>query len=196
LTPAALALLVHAGPSRALGVLCVVGAIIIAVSAKTSSGVLAAQEKLGSAIRPELTSVSGYIPLGETAIYRPGSDALVETYTRAGISKNGYPVAFVLVTEGVSSPVCGGALDPVHNLVESATSCTKRGLTWSRTSKSGHELDRTIDGHLVRVSGPLTTPSSVLDAALDNAKPMDDEYYRHLLFGEAGQYIPALDGLR
>jgi len=29
-----------------------------------------------------------------------------------------------------------------------------------------------------------------------NAKPMDDRYYRHLLFGESGQYIPELDGLR
>jgi hypothetical protein len=34
------------------------------------------------------------------------------------------------------------------------------------------------------------------EPALANAKPMDDRYYRHLLFGENGQYIPELDGLR
>jgi hypothetical protein len=117
-------------------------------------------------------------------------------YITAGVSTNGYPVQFVLTTDAKRVPACGPPLDTHQSPPEPQTTCTKTATGWLRTSASAHELTRVVDGKLVRVTGPLSTPTAVLRAALANAKPMDDRYYRHLLFGENGQYIPELDGLR
>ncbi len=209
LAPAALALLSHGGPPRAIALLGILVAIVLLIAfgiqAKTQSDLVAGQQRLGSPVRPEVTAVKGYVPYGETQLQAPGtpSQALSWGYIKSGESTDGYPIQFVLITDQKTVAVCGAPLD-ARQLAsdgqqispEPETSCTKSGSRWSRTSANAHELSCIIDGKLVRAIAPHSTPVSVLWSALNNAKPMDDRYYRHLLLGERGQYIPELDGLR
>lgn len=198
LVPAAIALVAHAGPPRVIALVCIVAAIVLGIQAKTQSDVVSAQERLGSTLRPEVTSVAGYVPFGETQLESPGtrSQALAWGYVKSGVSTDGYPIQFVLTTDQKSVDVCGPKLDAHQAAPEPQSSCTRTGTEWLRTSAGAHELSRVVDGKLVRATAPLSTPTRVLRTALNNAKPMDDRYYRHLLFGESGQYIPELDGLR
>ena len=198
LAPAAIAFLTHAGPPRAIALVCIVAAIALGIQAKSQSDVVSAQQRLGSTLRPEVTSVAGYVPFGETQLESPGttSQALAWGYIKSEVSTDGYPIQFVLTTDQKRVDVCGPTLDAHQTAPEPQSSCTRAGDEWVRTSAGAHELSRVVDGKLVRATAPLSTPTAVLRAALNNAKPMDDRYYRHLLFGESGQYIPELDGLR
>jgi len=198
LAPATFALLAHAGPSRAIAVACIVATIVLGVQAKSHADLVSAQQRLGSTIHPEVTSVTGFQPYGETHLAYPGttSQALAWGYIKSGILSGPIPVQFVLTTDRPDVHVCGPALNAHRQSPEPQLTCTESGPEWSRTSADFHELARIEDGYLVRVTAPASTPDAVLARALDHAEPMDDRYYRHLLYGESGQYIPELDGLR
>jgi hypothetical protein len=166
LVPATIALLAHPGPPRAPAVVCVAAAIAVGIQVKTQSDVIAAQQRLGSTLRPEVTSVAGYVPYAETRRESPGTDsqALSWGYITARVSTNGYPVQFVLTTDAKRVPACGPPLDTHQSPPEPQTTCTKTATGWLRTSASAHELTRVVDGKLVRVTGPLSTPTAVLRA--------------------------------
>lgn len=199
LVPAALALLTHAGPARAVAVLAIIGAIVIGWNAKNESDAVQAKLVLGSSVRPDVTNVPGYTPVGETQRTDPStsSEALSWGYRRSGISTDGSQVRFVLTTDVATAAVCGPVLWAQQiTQPEPETSCVHNGNDWARTSAHTYEIARIVHGKLVRVTAPNSTPKSVLTTALRNATPMNDRYYRHLLFGEKGQYLPELDGLR
>ncbi len=199
LVPVALALVSHSGPPRAVAVIAIVAAVAIGVNAKNESDTVQAKLALGSGLRPDVTTVPGYTPYGETQLAYPGtlSEALAWGYIKSGTSTDGYPVQFVLTTDVGTAAVCGSPLY-AHQLTqpEPEVQCVQQGKDWMRSSANAYEIVHVGDGKLLRVTAPTSTPKSVLTAALRNAKPMDDRYYRHLLFGQSGQYIPELDGLR
>lgn len=49
--------------------------------------------------------------------------------------------------------------------------------TWLRSSRTGHEFLREVDGLTVALGAPREVPESVLPAAFEAARPMDDDEY-------------------
>lgn len=216
---AVVALLPYAGPPRVLaGIALVVTVVVVgvtAIGAIESGRATEAHKRLGTSIRPYVVTVEGYEAQYEMASAGLPTGGLRQTMRleseKVTSADAAMPGDITLLNQSVDEPITSGAteLEPAtmcglpllgvnQGNAEDETSCVKDadGKTWVRTSAAGLELARILDGVIVRVSaGPKVSEATLRDA-LDSAKLMDDRYYRHLLYGEEGEYIPELDGLR
>lgn len=204
---ALIALVTYAGPLRVLAItaacICAIVLILHAMTERASDELAEGQARFGSSVRPFVAVIDGYRSLGEPTATAAG--AVAGFYREQGAEQTGpaaNPTDITLATEtdatsGIST-ACGPPLlgTDGDGAPQDQLSCTQNGNTWTRKSANGHELARILDGYIVRVSASMEVSTSTLEMALDAAHPMDDRFYRHLLFGEQGEYIPELDGKR
>ena len=133
------------------------------------------------------------------------SGAVAGAYREQGAEQTGplaNPTDITVATETVpttgTSSACGPQLlgSDGDGAPQDQVSCTQQGGRWMRESINGHEFARILDRKIVRVSASTKVLTSTLEEALDSARLMDDRFYRHLLFGEQGEYIRERDGNR
>ena len=205
---AVMAFLTHPGPLRLFSALGITAAIAI-VAATISTNVMKdaeaeAQDHFGSDIRPYVSTIDGYAPRREPTARTPdlvvGGFGVIEP---GQIQPQGDAADFVIATERIVPSAerlsaCGPELFITTDFegTEAVDTCDKRGELWMRTSASGHEVAWLVDDLLVRVSAQASTPRRLLQEILASTRPMADEYYKHLLFGEEGHYFLEYDGYR
>jgi hypothetical protein len=155
----------------------------------------AAIVKFGSSLRPWVIGLDGYRQHGDPHVI--DAKVLWTVFYRPEQADQGS--LFVTVTTDASTTaVCGAPLraETGTELEQQEKTCRQSGDTWRRTSQDRHEVALVAGDLVVRVaaSGDVTE-NELIDVAR-SVRPMSDDYYRHALFGEDGQYIPALDGAR
>jgi hypothetical protein len=188
IAPAISALLAHAGPPRVIAFLSVVAAIV-AISAppivERQLAEDAERQRITALVpRPFVSDVDGYQRWGEGGAVDGTFDRMQVAYrTDRAAEADGNVVAYVVVTDFVATDACGsfGVYSGTYFQIEEEVSCELVGDTWKRTSASGYELARMIDGTLVRVAGSRFTPLDDIRTALGSATPMDDAAFNRLL---------------
>lgn len=188
--PAAAALLMHPGRMRrtALGVpIAAIVALLWAVLPDQPSLHDQIREreqtlssKIGTTIRPYVTSVDGYRAVEAPYVVDPH---LVDALYRPADDDVDASSDFALLTEslagGVRPIVCGSYLDVVHlgDQPEESMKCSADGDRWVRLSRSLHEVTVRRGRTVVRAVAARRVPLTVLTSAIANAQPMDDEQF-------------------
>ncbi|MEO7722149.1 MAG: hypothetical protein ABIS08_09565 [Pseudolysinimonas sp.] len=178
--PTLVTLLGYAGPTRAASLALItaaaVGGVVMASVSGHANALAHAQQGFGSTVRPMVATVPGFHTTPEIA-HAIGVDTVAVDYRPAPVD----PIAFSILTEASTGPVCGQNLYDQRDI---ETSCVNDGEVWVRSNAQIHEVSRVIHGHLVRVVGPTSTPESLLRRVLAAAAPMSDGDYDSMLLDD------------
>jgi hypothetical protein len=193
------ALLMHEGwPRRAAAAVAAVAVVTTAVTSIHHHHVedrKAAIVAFGSTMRPWVIGLDGYRQHGDPTVVSP--KILRTSYYRPEQSDRP-DLELTITTDASTTVVCGDVLRATMqaDFEQPERTCRQSDGIWRRTSKDGHEVAIVKGNRIVRVAASDAVPEQSLIEALRSVRPMSDRYYRHALFGEAGEYIPALDGRR
>ena len=200
--PAVLALFAYRGIARIVAAVIAVIAVVVATSVgatkKAEADYEAGYARFGSDMRPYVTDLDGYTQLFEPRI--AGPDVIIATFLPEGVDATGEvrePGELAIITQrnaGLCDPIVYG-ISRSDGPVDQVT-CDETGDTAVRTTATNHEVSKRVGDIVVRANAAMDVPLDELTAALDASRLIDDRYYRHLLFGEQGEYIEELDGKR
>jgi hypothetical protein len=193
------ALLSHAGWPRAVGA----GIAVVTVTTTTVTLVhrdhveerKAAIIAFGSTARPWVIGLNGYRQHGDPIVVSP---KILRTSFYRPEQSDRPNLELTITTDGSTTVVCGDVLRATMqaDFEQPEKTCRQSGGVWRRTSKDGHEVAIVKGNRIVRVAASADVPEPLMVEALRSVRPMSDRYYRHALYGEDGEYIPALDGRR
>lgn len=193
------ALLMYEGRPRlvgsALGVAIAAGTIVTLTHRDHLEDRRAAIAEFGSSVRPWVVDLDGYRQGGDPVVVLP--KVLRTTFYRPEQS-SAPDLELTITTDASSTVVCGAVLRATigADFEQPEKTCRQSNGMWRRTSEGGHEVALVKDGRVVRVAASNNVPEGELVDAIRSVRPMSDDYYRHALFGEDGQYIEELDGAR
>ena len=128
----------------------------------------------GTLQRPWVTDAEG---VQLRAVQLLGGDSLLSTYVLVDGS-SGAEISLRVQPSLPEAADCGGSLVSLSWESTPLTDCRAVAPdTWLRSSETGHEFLREVDGTTVAVGAPREVPEAVLRAASVAARPMDDEEY-------------------
>ena len=137
-----------------------------------------AMAAFGTLQRPWVTDATGVQFEG---IYTLGDDSLVTRY----LLPDGRPETQVTMRVQASLPDladCGSGLVSLYSEDTPLVECGAVAPgTWLRASETSHEFLRDVDGTTVAVGAGREVPEAVLRAAVDAARPLDEEEYQAAL---------------
>jgi hypothetical protein len=141
-----------------------------------------AMEAVGTLQRPWVTDAAD---LRFDGIYTVGNESLIIRYLPAdGPSDAQVHIRVQRFLPDLAD--CSGGLVSLTSENTPLVDCRSvEAGTWLRASETSHEVLRDVDGTTVAVGGPREVPEAVLRAALDAARPLDDEEYDAWLDREA-----------
>ena len=132
--------------------------------------------------RPWVTDAAG---LRFDGIYTLGDDSLLSRYLLAD-APSGAQVSMRVQRSLPDLADCSGGLVSLYSEDTPLVDCRPvEPGTWLRASETSHEVLRDVDGTTVAVGAPREVPEGVLRAAVDAARPLDDEEYDAWLDREA-----------
>jgi hypothetical protein len=140
--------------------------------------------RVGSTIRPHVTSVDGYRALQEPIAVSPYQMvALYRSADRPAKSRD-----IMLITEGTDAGMpaaCGSELVAMHpgEVPEPEAECAANGGHWVRGSKSLHEVVERRGHLLIRALASKRVPLALLSSAVAHSQRMDDEHFGVVYLG-------------
>jgi hypothetical protein len=131
--------------------------------------------EIGTTARPWVTEIDG---LEGLAPHPTGGEYLWTGYVAEADPTPVVSLVRMPDAAALGGDPCRGAFRTPEGIVE-ATSCTTAdGVTWRReATASWQQLVRRVDGTWLGATAPPGVPERLLEEALRNARPMDDDEY-------------------